>query len=74
MIQNEKMSMFSYLIDMKSKEKTALLSMSSPLEGREDEIFLISWEAFLHTWNIVQLFSNQIVCKIWAESVEESHG
>ena len=73
-IQNEKMSMFSYLIDMKSKEKTALLSMSSPLEGRDNEAFLLSWEAFLHTWNIAQLFSNQIVCKIWAESVEESHG
>lgn len=66
-IKNEKTSMFSYLIDMKTKEKTTILSMSSPLEGRDNEAFLVSWESFLHTWNIAQLFSNQIVCKVWAE-------
>ena len=60
---------FFYFCNLKNKEEKAfLLAMCSPIQGREGDIFLQEWEGFLHTWNVIQLFSSEAICKVWAEA------
>ncbi|MDE3269232.1 MAG: DUF1998 domain-containing protein [Pseudomonadota bacterium] len=58
---------FSYLINSKTRAKTTLLSTVSPLAARHDENFRDRWQAFLHTWNVAQMFSDKMISKVWAD-------
>lgn len=58
----------AYLINSKTKARTSLLSTVAPLSARNDDEFRQHWATFLHTWNIAQMFSDEILSKVWADS------
>jgi DEAD/DEAH box helicase domain-containing protein len=57
----------------KSGDKNHFLSVvafESPLEvrsGIEAQNFFERWTALLRTWNLLNLYSDEVVCKVWAE-------
>jgi hypothetical protein len=44
------------------------LHFTSPLAGREQPMFYESWERLLCTFNILQLLSDEMIIRVWAET------
>ena len=59
--------LLAYLINRETKARTTLLSIVAPLADRTTDEFFQRWQSFLHTWNITQMFSDQMISKVWAE-------
>lgn len=48
----------------------SLLSFVAPLEvrkGVEADNYFNRWKSLLRTWNLLNIYSDEIVCKVWAE-------
>ena len=58
---------FAYLVNKETEAKATLISTASPRDTRNDEGFHERWQAFLHTWNVAQMFSDEMISKVWAE-------
>ena len=65
-LKNDKF-LLAYLFNRETKAKTTLLSTVALLSERNTDEFRPRWQSFLHSWNIAQMFSDEMICKVWAE-------
>jgi DEAD/DEAH box helicase domain-containing protein len=55
-------------VDQKNKELITAITFESKLADRNDEEgFLTKWSSLLRLFNLFQMLSSRVVCKVWAE-------
>ena len=59
---------FVFVSKSNGSKPTSFIYFSSPQTGRETPTFYDSWERLLYTFNIMQLISDEMIVRVWAES------